>query len=470
MIITNCLIPNKENNYKPYLLRKISILIYSFILIFVNGFGGLLGIHQAYASAITPNNIVYLTNRERSALGLSTLTFNAKLSAAAQAKANDMFAKQYWDHFGPNGETPWQFIRGAGYAYVYAGENLAKGFKTSEGVVEAWMASPTHRANIVSGNYKEIGVAVSNGVLLGKQVTLVVQMFGSMSAEVQSAVDSSQQQTPPNKPTITKPRRTVIAPKEERGDIRTISITSPAQSSTYNDPAMTVKGESTNTSGQYSIDIYESGQVIATGSAEGAKWEIKKGSDWSEGSHTIKANIKGSQVSSSEVSFTIDSTPPAFDINTLSVEESDGKYKLAFKVEEKYRNLDIIAGSKIIPVNSQDKQNITVEVNRDDVLDKIVKLHIVDDYENATDVDISSYFVKKEEPKHSGSFVISSIDFSDALTIGLVSLVLILLCIEVYVYWKHGLTRKAIGDLFTIGIWWILVTVATFSGFAGNIN
>ena len=132
MILKNCLIPTKENNYKAYLLRKVSILIYSFILIFVNSFGGLLGINQAYASAITPNNIIYLTNQERGKLGLTALTSNAKLSAAAQAKANDMFAKQYWDHFGPNGETPWQFIRGAGYSYVYAGENLAKGFRTLE--------------------------------------------------------------------------------------------------------------------------------------------------------------------------------------------------------------------------------------------------------------------------------------------------------------------------------------------------
>ena len=62
---------------------------------------------------------------------------NAKLVAAAQAKANNMFELQYWDHFGPNGETPWMFISQAGYVYVYAGENLAKGFRTAEGVHEA---------------------------------------------------------------------------------------------------------------------------------------------------------------------------------------------------------------------------------------------------------------------------------------------------------------------------------------------
>ena len=175
--LTNLFIPTEENKFKPYLLRKVAIIVYSFILVFVNVAGGFLNIGGVQASSITTENIINLTNQERVAWGLNTLTSNPQLSAAALAKANDMFEKQYWDHFGPNGESPWQFIRGAGYSYVYAGENLAKGFRTAEGIHEAWMASPTHKANIISGNYKEIGVAVVEGVLLGKQTVLVVQMF-----------------------------------------------------------------------------------------------------------------------------------------------------------------------------------------------------------------------------------------------------------------------------------------------------
>lgn len=180
-MIKNYFIPTEHNNNKPYLLRKIAIVGYSILLILVNTMGGFLGIEEAYASTITPGNIISLTNKERTAGGLGTLTNNSKLASAALAKANDMLAKQYWDHFGPNGETPWQFIRASGYAYVFAGENLAKGFRTSEGVVEAWMASPTHRANIMSGNYRDIGVAVVEGELLGKQTILVVQMFGNLN-------------------------------------------------------------------------------------------------------------------------------------------------------------------------------------------------------------------------------------------------------------------------------------------------
>ena len=91
-------IPCKENKYRPYLLGKGAIAIYSIILILVNSFGGVIGIPQVYASAITSPNIIALTNQARSSYGLNTLTNNGKLEAAALAKANNMFELQYWDH------------------------------------------------------------------------------------------------------------------------------------------------------------------------------------------------------------------------------------------------------------------------------------------------------------------------------------------------------------------------------------
>jgi len=190
-------VPTKENRQKPYLLSKVAIIFYTFVLVFVNSFGGLIGLSEVEASSITPENIIALTNQERLGYGLNTLSTNAQLSAAALAKANDMFEKQYWDHFGPNGESPWQFIRAAGYNYVYAGENLAKGFRTAEGVHEAWMASPTHKANIVSGNYKDIGVAVVEGELLGKQTTLVVQLFAAPINAISSLEKINSQSSKP---------------------------------------------------------------------------------------------------------------------------------------------------------------------------------------------------------------------------------------------------------------------------------
>ncbi|MBA3284597.1 MAG: CAP domain-containing protein, partial [Nitrosopumilus sp.] len=139
-----------------------------------------------------------LTNQEREKAGLQPLTYNDKLAQAAQQKANDMFAKNYWAHYGPNNENPWQFILGAGYDYEYAGENLAKNFLFSKGVVDAWMNSPTHKENMVRKEYTDIGFAVVNGMLNGEETTLVVQMFGTPQSGIA--------QVPAKKPeTVEKP-------------------------------------------------------------------------------------------------------------------------------------------------------------------------------------------------------------------------------------------------------------------------
>jgi hypothetical protein len=90
-----------------------------------------------------------------------------------------MFQGQYWSHTAPDGEEPWDFIHEAGYSYKTAGENLARDFSSTGEMFDAWMASPTHRENILNGQFQEIGIAVVSGTLSGFQTTLVVQMFGT---------------------------------------------------------------------------------------------------------------------------------------------------------------------------------------------------------------------------------------------------------------------------------------------------
>jgi hypothetical protein len=145
-----------------------------------------------FATDISPSRVIELTNDQRQSSGLGTLTYNDRLAVAAAAKAQDMMAKGYWAHFGPSGETPWGFILSSGYQYEYAGENLAKNFMDSGAVVNAWMASESHRANILNNNYKEIGVAILNGNLAGEDTTLVVQMFGSKSQIAGESTESTQ--------------------------------------------------------------------------------------------------------------------------------------------------------------------------------------------------------------------------------------------------------------------------------------
>lgn len=130
---------------------------------------------------ITVDQLCSLTNAQRSAHGVSPLSCSGLLGAAASLKAQDMFSKNYWAHFAPDGTSPWDFFKRVGYSYEIAGENLAKDFPNSQTAVDGWMASPTHKLNILRPDYTEVGFAVANGSLQGSDTTLVVQFFGKPS-------------------------------------------------------------------------------------------------------------------------------------------------------------------------------------------------------------------------------------------------------------------------------------------------
>jgi uncharacterized protein YkwD len=110
-----------------------------------------------------------LINRERISHGESALELNAQLQVAAQGHTQSMVSEDYFEHIGPNGETPLARMRAAGYIYSshigYAiGENIAWGtlwLGTPSKIVAAWMASPGHRANILDSQYRETGIGVS---------------------------------------------------------------------------------------------------------------------------------------------------------------------------------------------------------------------------------------------------------------------------------------------------------------------
>jgi uncharacterized protein YkwD len=134
--------------------------------------------------------LIELTNQERVKQGIHRLTYNPQLQAAAEAKAKDMLDRDYFDHIAPGGKTPWNFIDQTGYSYTKAGENLAIDFKNVAGPIPAWMDSPTHRANILKAEYKEIGIARMKGEFQGRETVVVVQMFGAKSFTIASVGQS----------------------------------------------------------------------------------------------------------------------------------------------------------------------------------------------------------------------------------------------------------------------------------------
>ncbi|MEH7609792.1 CAP domain-containing protein [Gottfriedia acidiceleris] len=104
------------------------------------------------------SKVVDLTNAERTKAGLKPFTVNATLSKTARLKSQDMTDKNYFDHTSPTYGSPFDMMKQFGITYSYAAENIAKGQKTPEEVVTAWMNSAGHRANILNPNLTQIGV------------------------------------------------------------------------------------------------------------------------------------------------------------------------------------------------------------------------------------------------------------------------------------------------------------------------
>lgn len=181
--IAHFFIPGESNNYQARGLHLDFLSFYlvtAFVLVLIVKNGCLPSNNVlGFATDISIPKLLQLTNEKRQTYHLSALAYNDQLADAAYLKAQDMFARNYWSHYAPDGTTPWNFILRTNYQYEYAGENLAKNFLFSQGVVDAWMDSPTHRDNLLRKEYTEVGFAVVNGVLNGEETTLVVQMFGT---------------------------------------------------------------------------------------------------------------------------------------------------------------------------------------------------------------------------------------------------------------------------------------------------
>lgn len=188
--------PHYSNNHRPSILHPAGLSVVIGLFLLVQTWTKLLaympeslpkGLVLGYASSISADQVVELTNAERAKAGLGPLAPNNRLSQAAAAKAAHMFAHDYWAHVAPDGTTPWYFITQQGYGYTIAGENLARDFGDTSAMVQAWMDSPTHKENIVNAKYVETGVAVVDGKLEGMETTLVVQVFGAPAKSLASA-------------------------------------------------------------------------------------------------------------------------------------------------------------------------------------------------------------------------------------------------------------------------------------------
>jgi len=175
-------IPCDDNNYRPKILEG-KYLIYILLLACFLRLSTFLFFWQlpntSFFADISKMVLIDSLNDERSDLKLGTLKENTLLTKAALLKANDMMQNGYFSHTSPAGITPWYWFKKAGYDYKSAGENLGIGFVDSQELHQAWNDSPSHKANLVNKNYKEVGISFVEGNFQGSQTTIVVQMFGT---------------------------------------------------------------------------------------------------------------------------------------------------------------------------------------------------------------------------------------------------------------------------------------------------
>lgn len=175
-------IPHEGNDHKPHFLRPrnaakvlafvvaLEVILMSQVYVFPQ--------FKDFLAAILPGVLVELTNGSRIDVNAGNLAVNPLLVISAQMKAEHMAKNGYFAHDSPTGESPWYWFGQSGYKFLYAGENLAVHFVDSEDVHRAWMASVTHRANILNPNFTEIGIGIAQGAFQGRSAIFIVQHFG----------------------------------------------------------------------------------------------------------------------------------------------------------------------------------------------------------------------------------------------------------------------------------------------------
>jgi len=170
-------------NLNPSKLQKgamVTIGILTFLTFFISNLQIFFWLKSDWLiSTVLPAVVTELTNQERNQFAENPLTRSEVLDQAAKLKAEDMAKNSYFAHYSPDGVSPWHWFQEVGYTYAYAGENLAVHFNDSKMVVDAWMNSPTHKANIINDKYTEIGIGTAKGVYDGYETVFVVQLFGT---------------------------------------------------------------------------------------------------------------------------------------------------------------------------------------------------------------------------------------------------------------------------------------------------
>lgn len=307
-------IPTAKNSYRAYLLRTPFLVLFMVIIYLFNSLAGIIPISKVDAQ-ISVDSLLQLHNAERAKLGLSALRLNTTLSNSAQQKAAAMLTSDCWSHYCPPGVSPWEFFSKSGYSYIYAGENLAEGFFDTQAAMTAWMNSPTHRENILRGEFQDIGFGVVQGTFQGVQNNIVIAVhFGTPQPRVT--------QTPP--PAVAAPQPRPQPQPVAQQPLPTPSIDSPRNGETLGTNSLNISGTSPDAD---LVKLFKNGEEWVTADANQGIFTYRAEALPDDNYQLNAVSILGNRQSgtSSAVSFVVDTTPDQISPEQITViNEADG--------------------------------------------------------------------------------------------------------------------------------------------------
>lgn len=208
-------IPHEGNGNRPNILRPRTVAFVIIVAVVVESvfiFGAsYIAPRSKLFGLIETSALVDGTNAARTANNVPALTESALLDVAAQDKANDMVANDYFAHTSPSGITPWYWFEKVGYDFSSAGENLAVDFSDSSDVTTAWLNSPEHRANILNAGFTQIGMATAEGMYQGHEAIYVVELFATPAPTFDLGTPALAAAPPVAKPAVARSTSTVGA-------------------------------------------------------------------------------------------------------------------------------------------------------------------------------------------------------------------------------------------------------------------
>lgn len=474
--------PQKENRFHAIAIRQGALAVYvAFLLVFNVVLVPMLGLgKRAFASSISASRLVELANASRQDAGLGSLSVDGRLSAAATAKANDMFTDQYWAHYAPDGRSPWDFILEAGYDYVYAGENLAIDFITSDAVHDAWMNSPSHRDNILNAHYKEIGIAVVDGVFEGSQTTIVVQMFGSEDASPPQ--EQEEPETPPPDDQDNHDTDTITPP--------TPRITEPENGDILNTGAFTVRGTSDT---ETLVHIYDNETKRADVTANEGIFSVAL-TDMTEGGHDLTADAENSSGTgnlsdrSSPVTITIDLTAPSINDSTYGIAlTQESILTVEFNASPDTDTATATVESYSLPLTKTGTEtaahfsgNLTPQGSPNTWNGKTLTLTLVDTAGNSAIINktipspevLAGYAATNSSTSSIFSDIsayVTALSTQQKVNIGVALFLVVLFAVDGAVLWKMGIFREGTNGTSHVAILSLAIIIGIFGGIGGII-